>query len=126
MFANRIVEQLNIQKTHLGMSIAVIAQRSDVSEPTITRILSGKHHSAHFDHVMAIADVLGVDVSVCRTQDPEIMKRKQAMQKAQHIMKLVRGNSALEATETSQEAYKRMLNKTVNELMAGSKRALWA
>lgn len=126
MFANRIVEQLNIQKAHLGMSVAVIAQRSGVSAPTVTRILSGKHPSAHFDHVMAIADVLGVDINVRGTQDPEVMKRRQAMQKAQYIMKLVRGNSALEATETSQEAYQRMLNKTVNELMAGSNRALWA
>ena len=121
-----IINQLNLQKKHLGVSCAVISQKSGVSEPTINRILSGKHTSAHFDHVLAVAHVLGVDLGAKATKDPEIMKRDQAIMKAKQIMRLVRGNSALESTETSQEAYKRMINKTVNELMAGSTRALWA
>jgi transcriptional regulator with XRE-family HTH domain len=121
----KIIEELNIQKKDLGMSNAVIAQRSGVSEPTVTRILSGKHPSAHFDHVMSIAAALGVDVSVLRKADPEVMRHNQAVLKARQIMRLVRGNSALEATKTSKEAFQRMLNKTINELMAGSKRALW-
>ncbi len=125
MSVGKIIEQLNVQKKDLGMTNAVLAGRSGVSEPTVVRILSGKHSSAHFDHVLAIADVLGVDLNLQR-RDPEVMKRKQAMRKASDIMRLVRGNSALEATETSGEAYKRMLNKTVNELMAGSSRTLWA
>ena len=121
----KIINQLKLQKKYLGVSCAVIAQKSGVSEPTINRILSGKHQSAHFSHVLAIAEVLGVDLGA-RVKDPEVMKRKQAIKKAKQIMRLVRGNSALEGTATSLEAYKRMMNKTVNELMAGSTRALWA
>lgn len=121
----KIINQLKLQKKYLGVSCAVIAQKSGVSEPTVNRILSGKHPSAHFSHVLAIAEVLGVDLGA-RAKDPEVMKREQAIKKAKQIMKLVRGNSALEATATSQDTYKRMINKTVNELMAGSTRALWA
>lgn len=126
MFVEEIIQKMNIQKKELGISNAVIADKSGVSEPTVARILSGKNPSAHFDHVLAIANILGVDINVRGAQDPTIMKREQAKKKAEKIMKLVRGNSALEATETSREAYQRMLNKTVEELMAGSKRALWA
>jgi len=126
MLASKIIQQMNVQKKDLGITNAVIAHRSGVSEPTVARILSGKHQSAHFDHVLAIADVLGVDIGVKRTKDPEDMKVKQAKRKAADIMRLVRGNSALESTETSKEAQQRMLNKTVRELMAGSPRTLWA
>lgn len=126
MFVNRVIEQINIQKKELGISNAIIAEQSGVSVATVARILSGNHPSAHFDHVYAIASVLGVSLVAQSAIDPEIMKREQAEKKAKQIMKLVRGNSALEATETSQETYQRMLNKTINELMAGPKRALWA
>lgn len=126
MYATKIINQLNIQKKRLGMSNGVIAQRSGVSEPTVTRILSGQHSSAHFDHVLAIASILGIDLAIGRIEDPEVMKREQAEEKAEQIMRLVRGNSALEATEIGPEAFQHMRNKTVNELLVGSKRALWA
>jgi len=126
MFVKKLIEQLIIQKKDLGMTNEVIAQRSGVSEPTVVRILSGKHPSAHFDHVLAISEVLGVRVGIERRKNPEHMKLAQAKKKAADIMKLVRGNSALEATETSHEAYRRMESKTVSELMAGPKRMLWA
>lgn len=125
IFNDKIINQLKLQKKYLGVGCAVIAQKSGVSEPTINRILSGKHPSAHFSHVLAIAEVLGVDLGA-RAKDPELMKREQATKKAKQIMRLVRGNSALEGTATSNDAYKRMINKTVSELMAGSTRALWA
>ena len=54
-----IINKLNRQKERLGMTNPVLAERSGVSQPTIQRILSGKSPSVHFDHILAIADILG-------------------------------------------------------------------
>ena len=123
MKAFGLIETMKRQKKALGMTNAVIASRSGLSEPTVVRILSG-HAGAHFDHVLAIAKVLGVDLNA-RTTDPEKILKRQAHYKAEMIMRLVRGNSALEATETDAGAYRSMLRKTVRELLGGSRRALW-
>jgi len=120
-----IIEHLKQQKDHLGMNISVLSERSGVSEPTVQRILSGKHPSAHFAHVLAIAQALGVDLGARVAIDAETMRREQAKKKAETIMRLVRGNSALEGQGLSPAAYQNMLHKTMNELLSGSKQALW-
>ena len=53
------------RKLKLGMSENYIAKKSELSQPTVHRILSGKHKKAKFNDVLKIASVLGmVDVSL--------------------------------------------------------------
>lgn len=120
-----IINALNLQKEHLGISHAVLAKRTDLSLITIKRILSGRGSSAHFGHVLSLAEVLGVDFQAHVMADAESLRRKQAERKAQKLIKLVRGNSALEGQGLSSVSYKRMFEKTVQELLSGPRKKLW-
>lgn len=126
MTVNKIINELNARKDILGMSNAVIAERSGVSEPTVTRILSGKHIAANFEHVLAVAEVLGLDLYIQKSQKPEEMKKAQAERKAKFIMSMVRGNVALESVSISKRHHDTMFERTVDELLKGSNRKLWA
>jgi transcriptional regulator with XRE-family HTH domain len=124
-FHREIISQFNLQKRRLGMSYNVLADKTDISVPTLKRIFSGRHSSAQMNHFLSIATILGVDLSA-RMTDPEHLRRVQAEKKARQIMELVRGNSALEDQHVSKEAYNTMMQKTVIELLAGPNNALWA
>jgi transcriptional regulator with XRE-family HTH domain len=124
-FFNEMVSQLNRQKRELGISFSVLSGRTGISEPTLKRIFSGQHNTAHLEHVLLIADALGVAFSM-RLSNPEKIRRKQAEKKAKYIMSLVRGNSALEDQSVSKRAYDAMMEKTVTELLSGSNKQLWA
>lgn len=123
---SRIISSLNLQKEYTGMHFAVLSQKTGISEVTIKRILSGRHPSAHFDHVLSIAAALGVTIEAKITEDAETLRRRQAEQKAKHLMKLVRGNNALEGQSLSRVAYKRMVDKTALQLLSGPKKRLWS
>ena len=120
-----IVSQLNRQKEDLGMTYAVIATRSGVSEPTVKRILSGQHPSAHFAYVLAIAECLGVDL-LAKPKSAHKIRLKQAKEKALKILKLVRGNAALEGNKLSKSATARMLQNTTLKLLSGPSKHLWS
>jgi len=120
-----IINTLNLQKEYLGIGHAMLANKTGVSAPTIKRILSGKKASAHFDHVLSLAQALGVDLRAKIIDDAEKIRRQQATQQALIIMKLVRGNAALEGHKLGRMAYKRMLEKTIYELLSGPEKKLW-
>lgn len=120
-----IINALNLQKEHLGIGHAALAEKTSLSLITVKRILSGKGSSAHFEHVLSLAEVLGVNFQARIAADAESLRRKQAERKARMLIKLVRGNSALEGQGLSALAYKRMFEKTVQELLSGPRKKLW-
>jgi transcriptional regulator with XRE-family HTH domain len=107
------------------MSHATVAARSGVSEPTVKRILGGQLAEASFANVVAIAEALGMTVGLGET-DAEELCRQQARRKAEQIARLVQGTSALESQAVDQAAYERLVERSFHELMAGSRRRLWA
>jgi transcriptional regulator with XRE-family HTH domain len=107
------------------MSFAVVAARSGVSEPTVKRILGGQIGEASFANVVAIAEALGASLSMSET-DPDEMRRLQAHRKAEQVARLVQGTSALESQAVDAESYKRLVERSFHELLAGSKRRLWS
>lgn len=120
-----IISTLNLQKEHLGISHAALAGKTGLSPITVKRILSGKGSSAHFEHVLSLAEALGVDFQAHVSADAESLRRQQAERKARMLIKLVRGNSALEGQSLSSLSYKRMFEKTVQELLSGPRKKLW-
>ena len=122
---SKMVNQLKSQKKYLGMTYETISERSGVSVASVKRIVSGQLSSAQFEHVLSVAETLGVHFKP-EMENAEIMKREQAREKAEELVALTRGNSALEGQSISDSAFQRMIEKTVNDLLAGPHKALWS
>src|SRR5581483_6754387 len=96
MTATAFITRLEERRRKLGMSMAALAKRSGVSLPTVTRILSGHHSTAHFESIVAISDALGIAVEPKEEKSPHDFLKEVALEKAQRLVKLVQGTSGLE------------------------------
>ena len=116
---------LDRRRRELGLTFAALSSRSGVSEPTVKRILGGRLGEASFTHVVAIARALGSPIAA-DPQDVDETVREQARRKAEGIARLVQGTSALEAQAVDDAEYRRLVDRSYHELLAGSRRRLWA
>lgn len=107
------------------MSYGVLAARSGITEPTVKRILGGKVEGEAFAEVVAIAHALGLQFGEAES-DPDDFCRQQARRKAEYIARLVQGTCALENQAVDAAAYNELIERSCRELMAGSRRRLWA
>lgn len=119
------VARLASRREALGMSFAALASRSGVSEPTVKRILGGRIGEASFANVAAVAHALGAPLGF-EEMDIDELCRQQARTKAEHVARLVQGTSALESQAVDSETYRRLVEKSFHELLAGSRRKLWS
>jgi transcriptional regulator with XRE-family HTH domain len=119
------VRELTRRREALGMTHGALAARSGVSEPTVKRILGGHLAEASFANVAAIANALGVPLGATEI-DPDELCRQQARKKAEQVARLVQGTSALESQAVDEHAYRRLVERSYHELLAGSRRRLWA
>ena len=120
-----IINQLEQRRQELKMSRAILAQRSGVSLPTVNRILSGKHMSASFDNVLALADQLNMEIQAVERGRSHDVRQQQAEQKAKYLVSLVQGTSALEGQGLDEQELKELVDETAKELFL-TERKLWA
>lgn len=121
-----LIEKLEARRRDLGLSQAVLAELSGVSLPTVHRILAGHGTAASVENILAIVQVLGMDLeAVPRIGTQEILEQ-QARKKAERLVGMVQGTSALEGQAVSGKQLGQMIKQTVQELLAGSRRRLWA
>ena len=123
---SEILRFLNGRRRQLGMSYAVVAERSGVSSPTVQRVLGGMGHDASISNVLAIARALGLELGFRAEADVETLLEQQARRKAERLVGMVQGSSALEGQAVDKQTREQMVRQTVHELLAGSKRKLWA
>jgi transcriptional regulator with XRE-family HTH domain len=122
---------LDDRRRRLGMSRAIVARRSGVSLPTVTRILTGKEAAPSLPNVQAIAAALGVclrvgaEVRIAEDLDAEEFRRRQAFAKARRLVRMVQGTMGLESQAVDLRAVDEMTERTVRDLLAGAKRRLW-
>lgn len=121
----QLLQALEKRRRELGMSRPVLAHRSRVSLPTVNRIMSKHHESASFAHVAAIAQALGLELTFCAKDRSEELRRRQARNKAKHLVGLVQGTSGLEGQAVDQEVFESMVDRTMDQLLR-SKRRLWS
>lgn len=121
-----LFEKLETRRRELGISQAALANRSGVSLPTVHRILSGHGSAMSVENILAIAQVLGMDLEAVPRVDAGTILEQQARKKAERLVRMVQGTSALEAQGVSSRHLGQMVKKTVQELLAGSRRRLWA
>lgn len=121
-----ILQLLNRRRRQLGMTHAVVAARSGVSTATVQRVLTGSDTDPSISTVMAIAGTLGLGLDFRSEIDVDALREEQARRKAERLVGMVQGSAALEGQGVDAQARERMVQQTVHELLAGSKRKLWA
>jgi transcriptional regulator with XRE-family HTH domain len=119
-------KRLNERRERLGISCSVLARRTGISLRSVQRILSGEETNPGFSTVAGLARELGVGVRFDDEVDVRTIRRRQAERKAERLLAIVQGSSALEAQALSRETIRDLREKTINELLAGSDRKLWA
>jgi transcriptional regulator with XRE-family HTH domain len=125
-FVNDMVGFLNRRRRELGLSYQAIAEQSGLSLPTVRRILADGQPSATLSSVLAIARVLGARLTVSAEVDADEFLERQAREKAERLVGMVHASSALEGQGLDAETRAQMVRQTVHELLAGSRRKLWA
>ena len=121
-----LLRDLDRRRRDLGISSRLLSKRSGVSLPTTQRILSGQQVTASFSNIVAIAEALGLHLCFDCAIDSGKMKREQAKRKAKKLVSLVQGTSGLEGQAVDRRTVESMVDQTMHELLAGSRRKLWS
>jgi len=125
------LRQLDHRRARLGMTKSAVAQRANVSLPTVRRILAGEVANPTVPNLHAIARALGIVVRLGDTiaieepQPAEEYRRMQALEKARRLVRMVQGTMALEGQAVDGPAVDQMIEQTMCKLLA-SKRRLWS
>ncbi len=112
------------------MPRGVVAKLASVSEPTVTRIFTNKA-APELRVIRAIAIVLKVEVRVAEEitvvsrMDADDYRKQRAKIKAARLVQNIQGSMGLEAQAVDVRTVAKMVERTVHELLAGSKRKLW-
>jgi len=124
---------LEARRRELAISKPTLAKRSGVSLATIHRILLGDVHDVTLSRLGAVADALGMEIryleGACRFSPARSvfdMQRDQAQEKAERLVRLTQGTSALEGQAVSDATIREAIEQTVATLLTGPKRRLWA
>ena len=119
-------EKLDKRRQELGMTFDALSKRSEVPVSTLKAIFKKGVEHATFANVAAIADALGVDIEFTNEADCYELLHQQAVKKARELVGMVQGTSGLESQAVGQSQIEKMILQLVHQLMAGSRRKLWA
>ena len=118
--------KLDKRRQELGMTFEALSRRSEVPVSTLKAIFKKGIEHATFANVAAIADALGVDIEFANEVDSYELLHQQAVKKARDLVGMVQGTSGLESQAVGQNQIEKMTLQLVHQLMAGSRRKLWA
>jgi lambda repressor-like predicted transcriptional regulator len=118
-----VTAELDTRRRDLGMSCKTLARRAGVGLATVQRALTRGHATA--GTLVKLATALGVSMHVAPLKTPTTMREEQARDKAQRLVALVQGTSALEAQAVDRKSFEAMLERTVVELLKGPNLRLW-
>jgi len=120
----QILSQLERRRQELGMSHRILARRARLSLRTVQRAFSGEG-GVRSESLLAMAEALGARVGVVRTRPTTAMREEQASAKADEIVRVTQGSSALEGLAVDEAARKLVRQKIKARLLAGSGLRLW-
>ena len=118
--------KLDKRRQELGMTFEALSKRSGVPVSTLKAIFKKGVEHATFANVAAIADALGVDIEFADEVDSYEILHQQAVKKARELVGMVQGTSGLESQAVAQNQIEGMIQQLIHQLMAGSRRKLWA
>jgi transcriptional regulator with XRE-family HTH domain len=108
------------------MTFRVLAKRSGVSVPTVTRTLGGHNPNVSLENVAAIAESLGMDIVIAPRVGAIDLREEQARQKARRLSSIVQGTLGLESQAVNDGELDSLTRQTVHDLLAGPARKLWS
>jgi transcriptional regulator with XRE-family HTH domain len=124
--------KLDLRRRKLGMSRPVLARRSGVSIARVHAILRGAEQNPRLSTLHALAQALGVAVSVGseggirEVKSVGEMRRERAIEKAKRIAGSVQATMGLEAQAVDQPTLDSLTEQMLHKLLAGPNRRLWA
>ena len=121
-----LCRSLNARRRELKMSFGVVAKRSGVSAPTVVRTLSGHNPNVSLENVAAIANALGMDVTLTERAPAIEIREQQACSKARRLSNIVQGTLGLESQAIDPSALDAIAKQTAHELLTGPARKLWS
>ena len=125
-------QDLERRREGLGIEFPALSSRAGVSQSTLKRLLSGKLENPTIHSLQAVCVALGVElhingtIKVFENDSAQQYREKQAQEKAEQLVRLVQGTSALESQAVGPDVVRDMVSQTVHKLLAGSDRRLWA
>lgn len=119
-------EKLNQRRLELGMTFEILSNRSGLPVSTLKAIFSKGIEQASFSNVIRIANALGMDVELSDEADSYQLLKQQARRKARELVGMVQATSGLESQALPQYQIEAMTEQLIHQLMAGSRRKLWA
>jgi hypothetical protein len=127
MDLRELAHELEERRKRLGISCAAVAHRANLGLRTVQRALSANAIMPEFSTLNAIAEAMGASIRVeLKGADVEELKEQQAQRKAERLVSLTQGTSALEAQGIGKGDLARLTKQTARKLLAGSNRKLWA
>ena len=123
----QIIGSLQHRRQSLQMPLEVLAQRADLGWATVQRALGGGSN-VRLDTLKAIADGLEVklDIRMSPLASPRQIQEREARRKAKTLAGMAQANAGLEGQAVGEDVLKDVESSLVHELMAGSKKRLWA
>lgn len=121
-----MIRALALKRHQLGMTDTYVACHSGVSQPTVNRILSGRHRTARLDQVLAIARVLGVELDLRDVADAGEMRRQKVESRVSKIAGRVAGTMALEGQGLSDREQQTLIDREILKFLAGPDRKIWS
>ena len=118
--------KLDQRRQELGMTFEALSKRSGVPVSTLKAIFKKGIEHATFANVAAIADALGVDIEFANEVESYELLHQQAAKKARELVGMVQATSGLESQAVEQNQIEMMVQQLIHQLMAGSRRKLWA
>lgn len=119
-----ILTGLDARRRELGMSCPALARRSALDVRTVQRAM--RDGSAGLSAVLAMADVLGVDLAIVPRRSSSAVRRQQAREKAHRLVSLAQGTAALESQAVDFRVASRAQRTIKAKLLAGPPLRLWA
>ena len=127
MYYQKFVNILAERKLKLGMSEALIAERTSLSQPTVHRILSGKHDKAAWNDMIQIAEVLGLISGSMQFKfiPVEDILDNQATMLAKVLVGINQATNQLEAQGLNEDEKEKLIYQSKIKLLAGPRGYLW-
>ncbi len=115
---------LNGRRRRLRITVPALARLSGVPVATVRQLLADPA-GVRFEHVAAVARILGLDLVTARRVPVKRILRDRALAKARYVAKFVQGTQGLEAAAVDAAGYERLVEVAAEALLAGKKRKLW-
>ena len=122
--AQHILASLDERRRALGMSMPVLARRTGLCLSTLYRVLRGRKN-AGLEAVTAIADALGIRVSLTHPRQETAMRKEQAQRKARVLVGTALGSASIEHPIGAEKVVRQIARAVEGNLLSSSNLALW-